>query len=171
MTPLVVLVLVTSALFAASAAGVRRLRPWVVPLRVGLAAMFVLTGMSHFVGMRGDFINMVPPVLPEPGLLVTISGLLELAGAVGLLLPRTALWASGGLTALLLAVFPANVYAATQGLMVGDSEAMPLVPRALIQVVYVSATLAVLTRQLRVRRQVLANDTYQDGVRQPDTAR
>jgi uncharacterized membrane protein len=150
--PLVVLVFVTSILLVASAAGVRRLRPWVVPLRGGLAAMFVLTGTSHFGSMRDDFISMVPPALPEPGLLVTLSGLLELAGAVGLLLPRTALWASAGLAAMLLAVFPANIYAASQGLMVGDTEAMPLLPRTLLQVVYLSATVAVLTFQLRARR-------------------
>ncbi|PUB25970.1 putative membrane protein [Promicromonospora sp. AC04] len=152
MAPLVVLVLVTAVLLAAGAVGVRLLRPWVVPLRGGLAAMFVLTGTSHFGSMRDDFISMVPPALPEPGLLVTLSGLLELAGAVGLLLPPTVLWASGGLTALLLAMFPANIYAASQGLMVGSTEAMPLVPRTLIQVVYLSATVAVLAFQLRARR-------------------
>jgi len=132
--------------------------------------MFVLTGMSHFVGMRGDFINMVPPALPEPGLLVTLAGLLELAGAVGLLLPQTVLWASGGLAALLIAMFPANVYAATNDLMIGDAVAMPLVPRTLIQVAYLSATLAVLTFHVRARRQVPATAPRSE-VPHPDTAR
>ena len=83
MTPLVVLVVVTVALRAAGAAGVRRLGSWPVALRGGLAAMFVVTGGSHFVGMRADLISMVPPMLPEPGLLVTITGVLELAGRPG----------------------------------------------------------------------------------------
>ena len=85
MEPLVVLVLVTLVLLAAGAAGVRPLRPPVVALRGGLAAMFVLTGAAHFVGMRAELISMVPPGLPAPGLLVTVTGLLELAGAAGLL--------------------------------------------------------------------------------------
>src|SRR5918997_3845091 len=112
MVPLVVLVVVTLAALAAGAAGVQRLRAWPVALRGGLAAMFVLTGMSHFVGMRADLIAMVPPALPAPDLLVTITGVLELAGAVGLLLPQTVRWASSGLAVLLVVMFPANVYAA-----------------------------------------------------------
>ncbi|MGG3623207.1 hypothetical protein ABES25_06540 [Bacillus gobiensis] len=51
--------------------------------------MFVLTGVIHFVGMREELISMVPPTLPNPGLIVTITGLLELAGAVGLMLRPT----------------------------------------------------------------------------------
>jgi hypothetical protein len=70
MASLITLVLVTLILFAAGAAGVRRLRPWPVAVRGGLAAMFILTGVSHFVGMREDLINMVPPALPEPAVLV-----------------------------------------------------------------------------------------------------
>jgi uncharacterized membrane protein len=53
--------------------------------------MFTLTGMAHFVGMRAELIDMVPPALPNPGLLVTVTGALELAGAAGLLIPRTLL--------------------------------------------------------------------------------
>lgn len=149
MQPLVVLVLVTLALFTAGAAGVRRLRPWPVALRGGLAAMFVLTGVSHFVGMRQDLIDMVPPALPEPGLLVTITGVLELAGAAGLLWRRTAPWAAGGLSALLVAMFPANVYAAVEGLTVGGAPATALVPRTLMQLIFLAATLTVLAHHVR----------------------
>jgi len=151
MTPLIVLILVTLVLFAAGAAGVRRLRPWSVALRGGLAAMFVLTGVSHFVGMRADLINMVPPALPEPALLVTLTGVLELAGAAGLLWRRTAAWAAAGLSALLVVMFPANVYAAVEGLTVGGAPAEALLPRSLMQMVFLAATLAV-AYQLRSRR-------------------
>jgi uncharacterized membrane protein len=57
-----------------------------VALRGGLAALFTTTGVAHFVGMRAELISMVPPELPEPGLLITITGVMELAGAAGLLL-------------------------------------------------------------------------------------
>ena len=105
MEPLIALVGVTLALRIAGGVGVRRLRPWPVALRGGLATMFVMTGMAHFIGLRAELISMVPPALPNPGLLVTITGLLELAGAVGLLLRRTAPWTAGGLTALLVGLF------------------------------------------------------------------
>jgi uncharacterized membrane protein len=54
----------------------------------------------------------VPPRLPAPGLLVTVTGVLELLGAAGLLFPGTRTAAAGCLLLLMLAMFPANVYAA-----------------------------------------------------------
>ncbi len=154
MAPLLVLVVVTLVLFAAGAAGMRRLRPWPVALRGGLAAMFVLTGVSHFVGMRADLISMIPPALPGPGLLVTVTGVLELAGAAGLLSRRTAPWAAGGLAALLVAMFPANAYAALEAITVNGAPTMALAPRALLQVVFLAATLVVLAYHVRVLRSV-----------------
>jgi uncharacterized membrane protein len=165
MTPLIVLVVVTVALRAAGAAGIGRLRSWPIALRGGLAAMFVVTGASHFVGLREDLINMVPPALPEPGLLVTITGVLELAGAAGLLWRRTAPWAAGGLTALLVVMFPANVYAALEGLMLDGSPAMPLIPRTLLQMVFLAATLTVLASQVRLRRTASAAGALAGGAR------
>ncbi|HYH28791.1 MAG TPA: DoxX family protein [Pseudonocardia sp.] len=146
MEPLVTLVTVTAVLLVAGAAGIRRLRPWPVAVRGGLAAMFTLTGVAHFVGMREELIAMVPPALPAPALLVTVTGVLELAGAVGLLLPRTAPWASGGLAALLVAMFPANVHAALAG------TGTPLLPRTLMQLVFLAAALAVVVHHLHGRR-------------------
>jgi uncharacterized membrane protein len=151
MAPLIVLISVTLILLAARAAGVRRLRPWPVAIRGGVAAMFVLTGVSHFVGMREDLISMVPPALPAPGLLVTITGVLELAGAAGLLWHRTAPWAAAGLSALLVAMFPANAYAAVEGLTLGGDPAMALVPRTLLQLLFLAATVSVLAYHLRER--------------------
>jgi uncharacterized membrane protein len=118
--------------------------------------MFVLTGVSHFVGMRADLINMVPPMLPEPGLLVTITGVLELAGAAGLLWHRTAPWAAGGLAAMLIVMFPANVYAAVEGLSLGGSPATPLIPRTLMQLLFLAAALSVVAYHARRRRPALS---------------
>src|SRR5690606_27541926 len=110
MEPLITLIAVTALLLAAGALGVRALRPWPVAVRGGLAAMFVLTGGAHFIGMREELIAMVPPALPAPGLLVTVTGVLELAGAAALLWRRTAPWSAAGLSVLLVAMFPANVH-------------------------------------------------------------
>ncbi len=89
---------------------------------------------------------MVPPALPDPELLVAATGVLEIAGAAALLVPQLAPWAAAGLTVLLLAMFPANVHAARAGLTLGGSPVTPLVPRTLMQIVFVAATVAVAIR-------------------------
>lgn len=147
MEPLITLIAVTALLLGLGVLGVRTLRPWPVALRGGLAAMFTLTGVVHFAYMREELIAMVPPALPAPGLLVTVTGVLELAGAAGLLLPRTAPWAAGGLSLLLVAMFPANVHAALEG------TGTPLLPRTLMQVLFLAATLAVVAHHARARRE------------------
>lgn len=116
---------------------------WPLALRVGLAAMFFVTGTTHFVFLREDLVAMVPPALPAPELLVTITGVLELAGALGLLLPPTTAWAGAGLALLLLAMFPANVYAATSGILLDGGPATALGPRTAMQVLYLAAAIAV----------------------------
>jgi uncharacterized membrane protein len=69
--------------------------------------------IAHFVpAMRRDMIAIVPPRLPAPELLVTITGVLELLGAAGLLYPPTRVAAAVCLFVLMLVMFPANVYAA-----------------------------------------------------------
>ncbi|WP_304455367.1 DoxX family protein [Nocardiopsis sp. YSL2] len=149
MEPLIALVGATLALWAAGALGVRRLRPWPVALRGGLAAMFTLTGVVHFVGMREELIAMVPPALPAPQLLVTVTGVLELAGAAALLWPRTAPWAAAGLAALLLAMFPANVHLALTGTDLPPHQ--ELLPRTAMQLVFLAAAIAVVVAHARGR--------------------
>ena len=92
------------------------LRRLPVALRGGLAAMFLLTGVSHHDGMWAELVAIVPPALPAPELLITLTGVAELAGAIGLLWRPTATAAAAGLSALLIGMFPANVYAAASGL-------------------------------------------------------
>ena len=78
-------------------------------LRLGLALLFVGAGALHFIHPE-TFERIVPPALPAPRLLVLLSGAAEVAGGLGLLLPATRRAAAWGLLALLVAVFPANVY-------------------------------------------------------------
>jgi uncharacterized membrane protein len=79
--------------------------------RVLLAAFFVGAGVTHFV-FPAQYIRIVPPALPAPAVLVVVSGIAEILGGVGLLLPFTRRAAAWGLVLLLLAVFPANIYTA-----------------------------------------------------------
>ncbi len=144
MAPLIVLTTVTLLLRVIGTVAAAPLNAWRPALRGGLAAMFTVTGITHFAVLRADLIAMVPPALPRPDLLVTLTGILELAGAAALLHPRTARWAAAGLALLLVAMFPANVYAAVEGAALGGSAATPLLPRTLMQLVFLAAAVAVL---------------------------
>lgn len=82
----------------------RRVRP----AHLAIAAAFVGAGVMHFVIPR-SYAAIVPTILPAPLFLVYLSGACEVAGGLGVLVPRTRRWAAVGLVALLAAVFPANV--------------------------------------------------------------
>lgn len=129
-------------LLRALGARVAFFRSSVTSLRWALAVMFLLTASAHFGDRRADLVRMVPPSFPHAELLVTLTGVAEILGAAGLLLPRVAPWAAAGLALLLLAVFPANVHAARAGLTIGGAPVTPLVPRVALQVVFLAAVLA-----------------------------
>ena len=113
MAPLITLLAGSIAARIVGWLGVDYVDTWVKAIAVGLAAMFVLTGVAHFVPpLRDNLIAIVPPQLPAPGLLVRITGVLEFLGAVGLLVPVTRVAAAVCLLLLMLAMFPANIYAA-----------------------------------------------------------
>ncbi len=80
-----------------------------------LSAFFVAAGANHF--LNPDFYDaQLPPWLPWPQAMLAISGVAEIAGGVGLLLPRFQRAAGIGLVVLLLAIFPANIHAALHGM-------------------------------------------------------
>jgi uncharacterized membrane protein len=113
---------------------------WRGALRVALAGMFLFTAVSHFhPRTRPELVQMVPPALPEPALLITATGVLELAGSAGLLIPPVARAAAFGLIGLLAAMFPANVHAAHQGLIVAGHPASSLVWRLPLQLFWMWA--------------------------------
>ena len=76
-----------------------------------MAVLFIAAGSFHFVN-PAFFLAIMPPALPWHLQLVYISGVFELMGGIGLLLPATRRFAVYGLLALLIAVFPANIYSA-----------------------------------------------------------
>ncbi|WP_433316405.1 DoxX family membrane protein [Micromonospora chersina] len=143
MAPLIALAAGTAAARLAGLLGVDALDGWHPALRIGLALMFLLTASAHFLSRRADLIAMVPPRLPRADLLVTLTGVLELLGALGLLLPATARAAAAGLALLMLAMFPANVSAARRGLTLAGRPVTPVGVRTALQVVFVAAALAV----------------------------
>ena len=114
MAPLLVLVAASIAFWLAGRLGVTAFQHSSTVLRTALALMFLLTASAHWGKRRPDLIRMVPPRFPRPDLLVTISGMLEIAGAIGLVIPSTAPSAAICLALLLVALFPANVHAARE---------------------------------------------------------
>jgi uncharacterized membrane protein len=122
---------------ATGAMGAAPLRSWRASGRWALAAMLFFTAYAHFGPMREDLARMVPEWAPSPMVLVYVTGLLEVAGAVGLLVRRTRRAAGIGLCVLFLAMFPANVKADREGLTVGGSRATPLAVRVPMQVLFV----------------------------------
>lgn len=84
-------------------------------LRVLLAALFMTAGTRHLTD-PGLFLPMMPPYLPAHLSLVYLSGACEILLGLGLLFERTREKAGWGLLALLIAVFPANIHAAQNGI-------------------------------------------------------
>jgi uncharacterized membrane protein len=76
-----------------------------------IALGFVAAGVLHFV-RPGLYARIVPPFLPFPVALVYISGIAEIVGGIGVLIPSLRPLAGIALVALLIAVFPANLYMA-----------------------------------------------------------
>lgn len=100
--------------------------------------MLCFTAAAHFNDMRPDMIAMVPPSVPNPELMVTLTGICEILGAVGLLVPRTRRIAAVALIVFMLAVLPANIYAAQAGVTFRGAPVTPIVPRVALQAVFVA---------------------------------
>ncbi len=114
---------------------------WLEAVRLGLAAMLIITGLSHFSKLREDFVRMVPPIFPAPDALVALTGVLELLGAIGLLIAPLRLYAALGLVLLLVAMLPANVYAARRNIPLADRPPTPLPLRVPLQILYLTLLL------------------------------
>jgi len=89
--------------------------------RVVMGALYVVAGVGHFAITR-VYMGIMPDYLPAHRELVLVSGVAEVAGGLGVLLPATRRVAAWGIIALLLAVMPANVW------MVQHPERWPGIP-------------------------------------------
>lgn len=69
--------------------------------------------------------------------MVTFTGICEILGAVGLLVPRTRHLAAVALIVFLLAVLPANIHAAQAGVTLRSAPATPIVPRVALQGLFI----------------------------------
>ncbi len=86
-----------------------------------LSVLFIVAGLNHFRSTE-MYLRIMPEYLPRPLELVYLSGVFEVLGGIGLLIPRLRVAAGWGLIALLIAVFPANIQ------MLVDAEQFPMFP-------------------------------------------
>jgi uncharacterized membrane protein len=140
MIVLVVLLLSLLIYRGIGALGVDALGTWPAATRYALATMLVFTASAHFTKMKEDLVRMVPSWVPWPRAVVYFTGVCELAGAVGLLVPSLRLAAGIALIAFFILVFPANVKAARSGAAVGSKSATPLWLRAPMQALFIVLT-------------------------------
>ena len=84
---------------------------WKKIVLFGLAAFFINVGVDHFVNPE-FYLSIMPPAFPLHLEAVYISGFFEVLGGLGVLIPRLRKIAGWGLVALLVAVYPANIYMA-----------------------------------------------------------
>jgi len=89
------------------------------------AALFALGGVGHFAA-TDVYLKIMPPYLPSHLALLLLSGVVEVVLGPLLLVPTTSRLAAWGLIALLIAVFPANLY------MFQHPEKFPLSPTLLL---------------------------------------
>jgi len=89
--------------------------------RAALAAggFFIGAGLLHFLS-PDRYVAMIPPVLPEPLMLVLLSGAAEVACGIGLVFRSTRRHAAWATIAVLFAILPANIYVALSGGVVED---------------------------------------------------
>ncbi|MFZ0504514.1 MAG: DoxX family protein [Chthoniobacterales bacterium] len=117
--------------------GVPLFQSWHESMIYALAAMFCFTAFAHFGPMRRDLERMVPPWVPNPKVAVFVTGILEILGAIGLIIPSTRTLAGVCLILFLVAVFPANVYATRTGATLRDRPVTPLGVRGPMQLLFI----------------------------------
>jgi uncharacterized membrane protein len=138
MLVLIVLLAVWLVFRAIGAAGVHALASWQDSARYALVVMFVFTATGHFNKMKHDLARMIPAYFPRPLLLVYFTGVLELLGATGLVLPQFRRLAGICLIALLVGMFIANVNAAQRGVTLRGKPSTPLWLRAPMQILFIA---------------------------------
>ena len=136
MLVLIVLLAAWLVFRAIGSAGVHVLASWPHSALYALAVMFVFT--AHFNKMKHDLAQMIPSSFPRALLIVYITGVLELLGAAGLVLPQFRSLAGICLIAMLVGMFIANVNAAQRGVTLRGKPPTPLWLRAPMQILFIA---------------------------------
>lgn len=103
-----------------------------------LAVMFLFTSVAHFNRLKRDLVRMIPAIFPKPLAIVYVTGVLEIAGAIGLIIRRFRPLTAHCLIALLVAMFIANIHAARSGVTLGGKPVTPLWLRTPMQLFFIA---------------------------------
>jgi len=136
MIVLLVLILSLLAFRGLGALGVLAFATWMDSTRFALAVMFLFTSLAHFNKMRHDLARMMPAAFPNPMAMVYFTGVCEILGAIGILIPQTRSLAGLCLCLFLLCILPANIKAAHEGLILGGRPATALWLRIPLQILF-----------------------------------
>jgi uncharacterized membrane protein len=117
--------------------GVKQLASWRDAARYALVIMILFTAAAHFTSMKHDLVAMIPASLPRGLWVIYLTGVLEIAGAIGLVIPRLRRVAAICLVLLLVAMFPANVNAALNEIPLRGRAPTPLWLRLPMQVLFI----------------------------------
>lgn len=90
-------------------------------LRWVIAAAYLFVGIVHLRSPNG-FMPIVPDWVPYPLETILLTGACEIAGAIGLMIPRFRRAAAWGLAAYAVCVFPANIKHAVEGVIIGGTQ-------------------------------------------------
>ena len=108
---------------------------WKKIVLIGLAAFFINVGIDHFV--NPDFyLSIMPPAFPLHIEAVYISGVFEILGGIGVLIPKFRRFSGWSLVALLIAVYPANIYMAISPDTFPDISVSALYFRLVLQFIF-----------------------------------
>ena len=140
MLPFLVLIVSLFVFRALGLAGITALTSWHSSARDALAVMLFFTASAHFTSMKDELARMLPPWVPRPNVVVYFTGICEVAGAVGLLIPVLSHAAGISLIVFFLAVLPANIHAAKAGVTLRGKDATAVRLRVPLQLLFIGWT-------------------------------
>jgi uncharacterized membrane protein len=100
--------------------------------------MFLFTSSAHFNKFRHDLARMMPAIFSRPMALVYFTGICEILGAIGILVPQTRSLAGLCLIVFLLAILPANIKASREHVFIAGRPATPLWARIPMQILFIA---------------------------------
>jgi uncharacterized membrane protein len=141
MIPLIVLFVSLLVFRGLGVLGVPLFLTWYDSTLWALSVMILFTANAHFTSLKEDLIKMVPKRFPYPRQIVFVTGILEILGAIGLLIPQVRTAAGICLAILFVAMFPANMNAARKKVPLRGKPATPLWLRLPMQVLFIALAL------------------------------
>jgi uncharacterized membrane protein len=133
--PLALLVLTIVAFFALARGNYASFGIPQILLRVVVALPLLISGILLHFFRAGLTASIIPPFFPARLFLAVFTGICEIAGAIGLFVPRFRRPAAFWIAIMMVAIFPANIYSAGQ---VIDGFKFPSIPvRLVMQIVYI----------------------------------